>query len=296
MATPMVAGAAARVLSATPALTNAQVAAQLVATGIDLSASIGVPVDQDGNGIDVGDPECWPTGNSTSMTDADVAAAMGRGEVLGMAFDAVSGTPLNGAKVTALLGKKAQGFGGVVDNAGDETYRIVNLPLGNSYTFKIQKPKYTSGSQAFLSATLGAESSNLPSISVPTSKNWFVVTDWEDGSFSGPELDEYAFTPMLSPAPCWVGFNGLCGSGSLTTAPFMRWLFDGGPSVDPANVSDGIAGGQASSLLDDGRVEGNAGRHAHGQNALEACHRRHLQRVGVAIDRRERTRCSVDDR
>ena len=45
-----------------------------------------------------------------------------------------------------------------------------------------------------------------------------------------------------------------------------------------------------------GRVGGNASRHAHGQNALEACHRRHHQRVGVAIDRRERTLGSVDDR
>ena len=46
----------------------------------------------------------------------------------------------------------------------------------------------------------------------------------------------------------------------------------------------------------DGRVEGDASRHAHGQNALEVCHRRHHQRVGVAIDRRERTLGSVDNR
>lgn len=244
MATPLVAGTAARVFSAMPVGTTASaVKDRIVNTGATAVANgQGSFIDTDGDGAT--DTECWPSAITTSPTDVNVAAAMYRADVFGKVLDANGALPLVGAQATAVLGTALKGFGGVVDSSG--YYDRINVPMNAStnYDVKINKAGYTYGAQKYTSvlvddcgggtATVDCVYVNLgegvEQVSVP--KNipgyWNIVSDWADAAF---EIDQYLFTPSLSPNPCDIGYVGLCGTGSLTTAPFARWLHDGGPGA-----------------------------------------------------------------
>ena len=242
MAAPMVAGAAARVLSAFPLLTNVDLSAKLVSAGVPTFGSIGTLVDTDGDATD--DTECWPTGNNVFMNDLNVAAAMERGGIVGQVFNASNGVPLTGARVTAYLGTAIKGFGGLVDDLGSELFRIINVPASLSstttLTLKVTKSGFATGAQAFdtIDTVPGAQV-GFPRVSVPPNRNWWFVTEWTGEAAPGVayELDQYLYTPDPSVFRCSVGYYSYpCGLGTLVTAPFARSMHDGGPSTGSVSM------------------------------------------------------------
>jgi len=184
----------------------------------------------------VDDTECWPTGNSVSMNDLNVAAAMERGGIVGQVFNAANGLPLTGARVTAYQGIALKGFGGLVDELGSELFRIINVPASltstTTLTLKVTKTGFTTGAQAFgtIDTAPGAQV-GLPRVSVPKNLHWWFVTEWTGESGPGVpyEFDQYVYLPFLAPIQCAVGKEGLCGLGSLVVAPFVQAMHDGGP-------------------------------------------------------------------
>jgi hypothetical protein len=243
MATPMVAGAAARTFSAMPAgTTAAQVKTRLTDTGTeDILNGQGVFIDTDGNGTD--ETECWPTaaGFNTGTTAAFVAASMNRAEADGVALNANGALGLTGGKVTALSGALIKGYGGTVDLYGGGYYRILNIPMNNTtpYDFAVSKAGFTAGNQKFTQYDIWdcGGGLNTPfcvynyneqiSVGPNTPGRYNLVTDW---GWEGREVDQYLYGPSASTTSnCAVGYSGLCGSGELIIGPYMKWLHDGGP-------------------------------------------------------------------
>jgi thermitase len=243
MASPMVAGAAARTFSAMPAGTTAQqVKTRLTETGTeDILNGQGFFIDTDGNGTD--ETECWPTatGFNTSTTAAFVAASMNRAEADGVALNANGALGLTGGKVVALSGAAVKGYGGTVDLYGGGYYRILNIPMNDAtpYDFAVNKAGFTAGNQKFTQYFIDDCGGGLAtpfcvynfneqiSVGQNTAGRYNLVTDW---GWESREVDQYLFGPSASATSnCSVGYSGSCGSGALIASPYMKWLHDGGP-------------------------------------------------------------------
>jgi hypothetical protein len=147
-----------------------------------------------------------------------------------------------GATVLAHQGIAPKGMPGIVDTTsfGGNTfnYRALNIPTNNTspYDFKVLKAGYTLGYQKF--ASLLMDDSDVlfypEQVSIAVSDAGVkVITDWLTNS---DEVDQYLYTPSSDPAHCSVGYSGTCGTGSLTSAPFVRWLHDGGAFTGSAPV------------------------------------------------------------
>jgi subtilisin family serine protease len=254
MATPMVAGSASRTFSAMPAgTTAAEVKLRLTDTGSpDVDFGQGYFIDTNGDGAT--DTECWPTaaGFNPATTAVNVASAMKRAEVDGVALNANGALNLTGGQVKALLGITAKGFGGKVDDGYDGYYRILNVPMNSTtpYDFAVNKPGFTSGNQKFTQLSITDTCPNFVLYHSPTyCIYWYnqqisvganvpgrynFVTDWPYTSY---EVDQYLYGPSMSPtSACSVGRFGGCGGGEFITLPFMKYLHNGGPFQGSGSV------------------------------------------------------------
>lgn len=279
MASPHVAGVAARVAGNNPALTNVELFDRLLNRG--LPSEVGVPIDVDGDGtFELG--ECWESGFDPPNTigpgvlvDVNAATALGRGRVIGRLVDATTGLGLTGAAAQLSAKGRAVGFGGSIDTVGLSYFHIVNVPWNDPgtgaavsppYSLRISKKGYTAGFRTVEDpATGGGVTLGLSPVEVagpfeieklatkvgvpPMSTNYTFVTDWGTTDTT-TELDTYLWLPPLSGpsgAGCSLGFDpisGDCGpagqTGTLLAYPFARWFRDGGVTDGLGTESTGI--------------------------------------------------------
>ncbi len=233
MATPHVAGVAARVWSVNPLFTNVQIARRLteggswppdptdVAPGPVYTVWTGpVDVDDDGtNEIDGVTSFCWDPEFATGrpllpdMADADVAMGMQRGEISAWIYDATNGNALPpGTVVQAWQGAAMKGRTAMTSYPVDQMAVVVsNLPwyddpsttYQDPYTMKVYKSGYTASVQAFgfvwlpswswVRVSFGTDLA-LPKIS----SNRTFVTNWP--TFWN-DVDQHLLLPQTSPPP-----------------------------------------------------------------------------------------------
>lgn len=224
MATPFVAGAAARVWAKNPTWTNAQVRAQLENTADPIPpGSLGDPTVN---------PNYWPepaTGCNT-FTDPNrpwllnlYFALGGTPElastgICGAVLDAVTANPLIGATVTATRTSPATPACIMKDTTLGE-FLVCNL-LPGTYKVTISKTGYATVNatgivvNSWSVTSLGA----IPiAPSTPTGR-WHVAVVWE-----GPPNDNdlYGWLPLSNPYTLcyWSG-------GAMTAFPWARWNYD----------------------------------------------------------------------
>lgn len=248
MATPHVAGGAARAWSAYPAFTNAQIAGLLqtnyysypwVQTAMD--PNMVMPEwGYDDFGYQGEAPYCWPDnthGDYHSMQNAvylNVAGAMNRGAIWGRLNDAVTGLPLEKARMAAYLGTALKDQTEV--GRYDPWVLLLNLPAGE-YGIKVSKAGYVYSSQPVLAwlvtvhpgQVVGTMQSGLRVAIPPMNRLGAVINWWWEET----DLDLYAFLPNVSSMGGVVGPGGSghpddLGPGLLTDFPRARWNRDGG--------------------------------------------------------------------
>jgi thermitase len=244
MAAPFVAAAASRVFCLNATFTNVQVAQRLIGDGSPAFRARTGQVDIDGDGIlEPGD--CWDpvyadvsADRPVALADLDFAMASQRSAVKGYAYN---GLALTGAAATALCGS-SRSVSAPIGSNGNPTenwFDILNVPWEDQpYTININKAGYTNGQQAF--QTIRVNSSSIwfetRSIAVPpVSGNSTLVTNWGRTGSTYVELDQHLLFPVRTSSLCDVGLAtpGLatnsaywCGTGTLSAAPFSRWMFD----------------------------------------------------------------------
>jgi subtilisin family serine protease len=239
MATPFVAGAAARRWGYKPAELNYQI-------GWDITnlSPFGV----------IADDSCWPS-SMGGIREVDVAAMLDRGAASGYVYNATTGLPLANAQFLIypmlpgpVVSATAAGTG-LVTSAYSAYAVIFNVPAGKYYTGKVNLSGVTAGPQWAFFHT-GGWSGNYISNgmwnyfgygAVPNkTSNFDVVLGWGDGSF---DLDLNIWIPYSStnqPSPYVVGPEGDNFSyimddyflGSLNGHPYVRFNREGG-AVDP---------------------------------------------------------------
>jgi len=244
MAAPHVSGAAALAWQQYPSLTNLQIASLITS-----NASTAGPLNVDGT--------CWPVG--TAFGRLDVLEMLeteyyqvcdNKGRIYGYAFDAETGLPLAGAKVTATQGSTITGINYVPDYGettqfGPDTVLLTGYGLFNvltnagNTTLTIQESKYMTFSPKDqnglltpipVTACFGSYAGTIP---VPPAKSlyWLVVT-WDYG-YTGTffELGSDVYDKNNN----YLGsvYNGY--TGDLNTSPYMRFFWD---SASYAYTSD----------------------------------------------------------
>jgi subtilisin family serine protease len=238
MATPHVAGAAARVWSIAPTATNTAIHNALINGGFLLNTTTDPGFDTDTNGYEdtdyTGDaPFCWPDATGGAWNDTsnavylDVAFPMGRTALSVAVSDAVTGLPLDGATVKAFQGTVMK------DQAKVARYNrwvdLINLPHNVATSIRVNKTSYTTGDVevANLMAPAGLYFANTWDMVVavpPTGRVTGVVT-WGDYSY---DLDLYGWLPNTVPGALTMGPIGPVEPGDLSGFPFARWNRDGG--------------------------------------------------------------------
>lgn len=255
MATPFVAGAAARRWGLVPAATNEQITQNLIAL---------TPI----HTLDyAGDGACWP-GQMHEKSQVNVASLLRRGGMWGRVLDASTGLPLPGAQLLAYQGTALRGTGVVgVDRSGPYPWEqdptrvyvsfhtwadVINLPVGGSYALKLNKTGYTAGEQTafrtYAPATiLGGDwtfggATGVPPLSARLDAvlgwRWFWRWDLAAPDTFYSDLDMNVWLPNVpnhdQPAPFIVGpegnsFGFLEGSsaGAMGAFPFARFKRDG---------------------------------------------------------------------
>jgi hypothetical protein len=257
MASPHVAGAAARTWSFYPAYTNAQIKTRLIDTGNPLTTADDASIpnvssfDVGYNGTYNGDaPFCWPDGsyNFGSYTPWDdmsnsrylnVARAMNRGAIWLGVSEATTGLPLPGTTVTAYMGTVLKGTS--MTTMWSLYPVLINLPGGITYNLKVNKAGYTSGAQLIGAsyAEAGYYNANVTTqVSLGVSTRIQGVLDWWNW---GEDLDLYVFLPkppfslggVVGPGGfAYPPYNRTDdrGAGLLADFPRARWNRDGGYS------------------------------------------------------------------
>ncbi|MDR3572987.1 MAG: S8 family serine peptidase [Anaerolineaceae bacterium] len=245
MATPHVAGAAARVWSLNKNMTNNQVKNLLIQSGTALNIvedpaftnasdqTQGYNGDYDPTGITGEGPFCWPSSMS-SATYLDVAAAMGRGAIESNVYDANTGLPLVNGTVQALInGTKTVKATGVVASAYSSWVDLIDLPVSNSYALTVSASGYTSGIQPYIyGVPVGGKDNfgnNLTwqfgswddAAVPPNNKNFTVVANWGWGYELGLFLWlPYNYGGVIGPwDPYTSGTDYYQGAGTLLNVP-----------------------------------------------------------------------------
>jgi len=249
MATPHVAGAAARAWSVFPGDSNASMKTRLITSGVPLNAAADWNMVDPTAGYAPGNysgeaPYCWPSssmGAYYDMTNSvylDVAAAMNRAGVSVAVTDAVTGLPLTGASVYAYQGATLKDTAKVA--ARDSRWAdLINLPVGASLTIKVSKLGYTTPAIApgvaigsFTPSSSGWWWSPLFELGIPPLGRITGVANWPQ---SNTNLDLYAFLPANAPLGGGVVGAGNSwhptmdrGVGDNSAYPFAHWNRNGG--------------------------------------------------------------------
>ena len=250
MATPHVAGAAARVWSVFPTQTNTYIRTQLLGTG---SANLAFAMDPnmsdpfsgyDDTGYNGEAPFCWPDStygadlDNSALVSLNVAAAMNRGGIWAEVYDAITGLPLKGASVKAFQGTTLKDTS-MLTSDWSPYADLINLPAGVLTTVKVNKAGNTVGDQAIATVMVSPgyfEWGPWLNIGVPPSTRIHVVANW-DGYYNDLELFTWtAKDTIYSVDPGYVVGPWDPGSpdgvyideGDLLSPPFARWNREGG--------------------------------------------------------------------
>lgn len=226
MATPHVAGAAARVWSINPVFTNTQVANALVNQSWDTLSS------------------CWPNSGANRPPQVGVSRAMNRMAIYSArVLDADTTLGLSGASIAFYqqVGALFTLRGSMTtDASGYNTTALLNLPAG-IYQVQVFRPGYTAASQPYAIVNLsqggywyGIQEAYL----APLSSNFDVIMNWTSQFTSGTDPDSLLFLPTsagVSGSSLIAPYN----RGSLSSAaidgfvsPFARYLREGGFTGD----------------------------------------------------------------
>jgi thermitase len=236
MASPFVAGAAARLWAANPALTNTQVRSNLEASGDSLAGATGA---------------IWP--EEPTFKRLNLYNALGlvpintRARVSGYFLDAVTGLGALGAKVEALQGTLVKS----VDYVPTDGYASIVIDPGTNYRFRISKAKSY--------PTLPLPGPSDPAMTfiagddiyigvfpiAPAVGTWQLTLGWDDDS---KIFDAYLFVPNF-PFYWIVGrepIGGFADSvGNMNVFPYARWnrdpVMDGIP-VESISVKKTLSG------------------------------------------------------
>jgi subtilisin family serine protease len=250
MASPYVAGAAARVFSIqplAPVYTNVQLKNQLLSSGAALDVSsdptmANPAIGYSDTGFGGEAPFCWPDAihgdNKYDMSASvylDVAAAMDRTALTAAVSDAVTGLPLTGATVTAYQGALLKDKA-LLSSKISPSVDLINLPAGVSNTVKVMKTGYTTGAATIAAFTpsVAYDTDEFLTLAIPpTTTRITLVANWDDDI----NLDLYTFLPLSSSGGAVIGAGNSGnakdgGAGSLTTTGTTgvatRWNHDGG--------------------------------------------------------------------
>lgn len=245
MATPHVAAGAARAWSVNPTYTNAQIEDLLLSTGdqysMEFASDPNINVPENGyldDGYSGEGPYCWPNfgmGTSNDTSNAvylNVAGAMNRGEFWVGIYDAITGLPIPGAKVSAFLSgttilkdqtKVVYDWEGYVP--------LLNLPGNQAIDIKVIKTGYTYGNvRVAWQTTYPGYSTWGPwlEVGVPP-KNGRIHAVLNFPTYSG-DMDFFTWTPEIPGivvGPWDPGSGYYLDAGDLKTIPFARWNRDG---------------------------------------------------------------------
>ena len=271
MASPYVAGAAARVLSVYPTLTPTTLKTQLttkgdaLTTGLADDSTVLVGDIQAGYGVAFSGeiPFCVPTVqalvppvSAATYTTAEtmsaskylnVAKAMDRGALTVAVTDAITGMPLVGASVTAWQASSAtiaKDTAAVVKTT--RWVDLINLPIAAT-TVKVNKAGYTTGAVIInpttaITPTAATYTTNAQlELGIPPTGRITAVANWPSNQTSPTNLDMYTFLPNIiatgNGAVIGAGASGNAkdiGEGSfdaLLPYPKARWNRDGGNAV-----------------------------------------------------------------
>ncbi len=235
MATPHVAAVAALAWEKYPTYTNVQIA-NLITT----LSNTAVPLNRNG--------ACWPNDGSTFqrvnvfhiLEQQYFELCNNKGSIYGFAFDAETGLPLAGARVTAKEGTTTTGIdyvpyfgertfiGGQVAQTGYGLFSVSTLPGDNTLT--IQKTKYMTFSpkdQNGLPVTTPVTPCNWSAagnIPVPPAKPyyWLAVT-WNQG-YTGARYDLFADVYQSGYIDTYSYYYG--NPGNLNVFPYVKVLWD----------------------------------------------------------------------
>ena len=261
MATPFVAGAAARLWSVgaklfgTAAFTNYDIKAQLlnsaytVTTAMDPNqADITWGYDEYGNTFTGEAPYCWPDAsdgvlsNTANARVLNLADAMERTSLYAYIFNATNGLPLRGAMVGAYSGTALVSAGMVTSNTSPLVV-LPNIPRDKTYDIKVTKSGFTSGAASISILNIPANayayvSHPSVSVSIPPTGKIDGVIDWIVNNDAASDLDMYVWLPediqigvnhyVGGVVGCCLGTTNFIGNGRLIDYPFARWNHDGG--------------------------------------------------------------------
>jgi len=246
MATPHVAGGAARVWSVFPTETNFQIETRLAHGGISMpwhQIAVDPSMSNAWKGYkDTGyqgeAPFCWP-GNTlgalydmTNVPYLDVAGVMNRTAFFQPVSEAITGLPLAGATVMAYSGTTLKDI--AIVSANNHWAALINLPASPSYSIKVNKAGYTSGAVNIYpgwswSCAPGYLGCDLYTLSIPPKGRITAVLNWKGYG----NLDLYTWLPNAHAGVVGAGGFGHTqdqGPGTLSAFPFARWNRDGGAS------------------------------------------------------------------
>jgi hypothetical protein len=232
MATPMAAGACARVWGKNPAFTAAQVESKLQTTGRAVGASLG-----------------WPVAEKR----IDLAKALGTVNtgLQGIIYDGETGFALYKVKVEVHTGSASGTLVKTVYTDKSGVFTFTGLTGGTNYYLKM----ILTGYQTLTPAVVAATASDIKDIGTPhflvpnrattaTDKNWRVIVTWRDGR---PGYNEFnwgyngGYSATLLPYEYYqsTGFEGNSylkdpdgyiyywnNTGSLGTDPYVAFLHD----------------------------------------------------------------------
>jgi subtilisin family serine protease len=250
MAAPHVAAIAARVWSVNSLFTNVQIAERLTGGGAFPQPRYMAPygsydVDDDFT-LDLAN--CWdPTWASQggaagrtlpSLTQADVAMGMQRGEISGWTYDATNGNALpSGTILQVYQGPALKGQVTMAD-LGQMYWTVSNLPWSTTpYSLKASKTGYTSGAQPYGIAYLWpgwVKGGYYSDLAIPKlSANRTFVTSWYTNG--DDDVDQHLLLPPDKPFDVGTDFgldktrltaSGDYGTGTLVAYPFARYMAD----------------------------------------------------------------------
>lgn len=266
MAAPFVSAAAALAWEKNPSLTNVQVA-NLITTE---TAGIYDPLNRNGS--------CWPSDGSTFqrlnvlhiLEETFYETGDGKGGIMGYAFDAETGLPLAGAKVTVQQGSTSTGidyvpFYGVLTGPFLSNPLIVGYGLfsvltsSGSNTLTITKSKYmkfTPKDQSGVSVPITVPDTTIVyagNIPVPPNKpNYWVVVSWRP-EYTGALYDLFSDVWQYGTYLGTIGPWTIAYSGDLNTFPYMKHFWDSdlwygagdlGKYAESIRISKNLTGGE----------------------------------------------------